>query len=255
MPIGARTLGVGGFGRIPLADGSAEQSQPDPCTSRKPTPAEALRLKIKLPWDGKVQRMEPKDLTKELFVEMEAYGLTRMEIMKEFHGYSNLFHAMIKGWELPPAKRGGPNRAAKSGNLEKPAANLIVKSRPGQSYRQACDEKARATPVTEEPEKILTDEELDAELKRVDAEIASMNDVCKNSEIYSPKSAENIPINIPAADPDPVPAPVKTENVEAPIGPLLRQFYPAGINPDQYNDLPTVIRMIEETFRITRKTA
>ncbi|MBP2665766.1 MAG: hypothetical protein H6Q76_746, partial [Firmicutes bacterium] len=28
MPIGARTLGVGGFGRIPLADGSAEQSQP-----------------------------------------------------------------------------------------------------------------------------------------------------------------------------------------------------------------------------------
>ena len=48
---------------------SSKHEPPEPCrTLPKPTPAEALELKIKLPWEDKVRRMRPADLTKELFL-------------------------------------------------------------------------------------------------------------------------------------------------------------------------------------------
>lgn len=45
-----------------------------PCVTHKPTPVEALTLKIKLPWTGKVQQQTPADLAPDLYDELVAYG-------------------------------------------------------------------------------------------------------------------------------------------------------------------------------------
>ena len=148
---------------------SSKHEPPQPAVSRQPTPAEALELGIKLPWEDKVQRMRPADLTKDLFLKLDEYGLTRTEIRIFFRYYSNRYYAQLKEWGVPPAPRGGPNKAAKSGNLEKPAPIFTLKPRkPGQSLAQA--------------EAVTKPEE--------DIDCKSDGNYSKN---YSPKTAEIIP--------------------------------------------------------------
>ena len=91
---------------------SSKHEPPEPCrTLPKPTPAEALELKIKLPWEDKVRRMRPADLTKELFIQLDEYGLTRTEIMNLFHCYQYDFDPLLKKWGIPPATPGGKKKA------------------------------------------------------------------------------------------------------------------------------------------------
>ena len=162
---------------------SSKHEPPEPCrTLPKPTPAEALELKIKLPWEDKVRRMRPADLTKELFVQLDEYGLTRTEIMNLFHCYQYDFYPLLKKWGIPPATPGGKKKALRSGNLE-PVAPLekppIDLSR---SYHDTAPGKARAARLAKGPEEeidlaIRTEKELDAEMERIDKRLAELG--CK----------------------------------------------------------------------------
>jgi len=164
---------------------SSKHEAPEPCmTMPKPTPDEALKLGIKLPWDGKVQQMRPDDLNKQLFIDLESYGVTRLEMMKMFHLYNDPFQALLKQWGIPKGMTGGANRAARAGNLEKAPAAPIIHTRPGQTLTSRKAELARNTEanagklldeiVVDEPVKIMTEEEMDAELARVETELAVM---------------------------------------------------------------------------------
>jgi len=180
---------------------SSKHEPPEPCkTLPKPTPAEALALKIKLPWEDKVQRMRPADLTKELFIQLDEYGLTRTEIMQLFHCYANAFFPQLKKWGLPPATPGGKKKALRSGNFEpvappeKPPIDL------SRSYHDTAPGKARAARLAEIRSKtdgmnldqaIRTEKQLDAELDQIDKRLTELG--CKTGENYSPKSTEIIP--------------------------------------------------------------
>lgn len=142
MPVGARTMSAG-FNRFDLPDGRKDETLPEPCTTITPTPAEALKCRIKLPWEGKVQRMKPEDLTKELLASLEEYGLSRLEIMQLFRCYSNKFHAMLKTWGVPKGIPGGTNRAARAENLEKAETDPVIKCRPGHSLKDKKAEMAQ----------------------------------------------------------------------------------------------------------------
>ena len=179
---------------------SSKHEAPEPCkTLPKPTPAEALRLGIKLPWEGKVQRMRPEDLTKELFMGLEAYGVTRLEISVMFHFYGNKLQPMLREWNIPRAPTGGANRAVRSGNMEKPqGTDTVIRTRPGQTKTDRIKEMAREA-------KILTEAEMDEELAQIDKRLAELD--CKMGENYSPKEQLNIPTNIPPDDADPISTP------------------------------------------------
>lgn len=81
---------------------------PEPCTTRKPTPAEALELCIKLPWHGKVQVVTPADLTPDLFGKLEAYGVFRGDITEMF-GFKNApaFYTWLRNNNVPISGRCG----------------------------------------------------------------------------------------------------------------------------------------------------
>lgn len=170
---------------------SSKHESPQPAVTRQPTPAEALELRIKLPWDDKVQRMFPTDLTKDLFLKLDEYGLTRTSICAMFRDNPRSFFNKLEYWGIPPAPRGGPNKAARSGNLEKPAPIFTLQPRkPGQSIAQA----EAAT---------KTEEDMDAELADVERNLADRG--CKSDENYSKKysqkAAEIIPDSqVPALD-------------------------------------------------------
>lgn len=173
---------------------SSKHEPPEPCkTLPKPTPAEALALRIKLPWEGKVQRMRPEDLTKELFMGLEAYGVTRLEISVMFHIFGNKLQPMLREWNIPRAPTGGANRAARAGNLEKPpvpGAAPVMKTRPGQSTGQYIEAAAKAKKAgADEPVTILTEDEMDAELARVEIKLAKI----EANEI-STQSADRQPV-------------------------------------------------------------
>jgi hypothetical protein len=158
-----------GFSKFELPDGRTPDSVPEPCvTLPKATPAEALRLGIKLPWDGKVQRMRPADLTKDLFVAMEAYGVTRLEMTKMFHISNPAFQAMIKKWDIPRGMTGGANRAARAGNMEKAPADPAIHCRPGQTFTARKAELAAEAVIK-------TEAEMDAELARVEEKLAAID--------------------------------------------------------------------------------
>ena len=180
---------------------SSKHEPPEPCrTLPKPTPIEALALKIKLPWTDKVRRMQPHELTKELFIQLDEYGLTRTEIMNLFHCYQYDFYPLLKKWGIPPATPGGKKKALRSGNFEpmtpseKPPMDL------SRSYHDTAPGKAMAARLANGPDEeidqaIRTEKELDAELERIEKRLAEMG--CKPDENYSennsPKPAEIIP--------------------------------------------------------------
>lgn len=97
---------------------SSRHEPPEPSVSRKPTPAEALELKIKLPWEGKVQRVHHDSLTKELFLALENYGLTRREIADLFNVYAAKLFAKLTEWGVPKGKPCVQNKAAREANTE-----------------------------------------------------------------------------------------------------------------------------------------
>ena len=135
---------------------------PEPCITRKPTPAEALELKIKLPWTGKVQLVSTDTLTKQLFLALENYGLTRGEIAELFCTYSGKLVAMLDAWGIPKGKPCVQNKAARDANMERPPFD---KRKPGQSRQQA------AAAIKIDPYLVP---DLDAELAQVDQQLAAM---------------------------------------------------------------------------------
>lgn len=138
---------------------------PEPCVTRKPTPAEALELKIKLPWAGKVQLASTDTLTKQLFLALENYGLTRGEIAELFCTYGGKLVAMLDAWGIPKGKPCVQNKAARDANMERPAFD---KRKPGQSRQQATDAAVKTDP---DPDQVP---DLDAELAQVDQQLAAM---------------------------------------------------------------------------------
>lgn len=175
---------------------SSKHEPPEPCrTLPQPTPAEALELKIKLPWEGKVRRMRPADLTKDLFLKLDNYGLTRTEIMNLFHCYSNEFFPRLKKWGIPPATPGGKKKALRSGNFEpvvpseKPPMDL------SKSYHDTAPGKARAARLAKGPEQTLdqairTEKELDAEMERIEKRLAEL--APPKPEIASAEDADGL---------------------------------------------------------------
>ena len=192
---------------------SSKHEPPEPCrTLPKPTPAEALQLKIKLPWEDKVQRMRPADLTKELFLQLDEYGLTRTEIMNLFRCYAGEFYALMKEWGVPPATPGGKKKALRSGNFEPVTPTGKAPIDLSRSYHDTAPGKTRAARLAEIRSKtdgsnldqaIRTEKEIDAELERIDKRLEELG--CKTGENYSkeysPKPAEIIP-DKPATSPD-----------------------------------------------------
>ena len=111
MPIGARTQNDGAFNKVSLSSDSSSSPEPvQPCTSRKMTPEEALALKVKLPWEGKVEKMHPNDLTKPLFLLLEEYGLRRAEIQHLFRFGGSNYYEVLRGWQIPPSTRTAANK-------------------------------------------------------------------------------------------------------------------------------------------------
>lgn len=96
---------------------------PEPCITRKPTPIEALELQIKLPWDGKVQALNPEDLTKETFSALEKYGVMRNDI-RRFFGFPGVpaFYAWIAKNAIPPKhSKDDLMKAAFAGEIKMPS--------------------------------------------------------------------------------------------------------------------------------------
>jgi len=216
---------------------SSKHEPTEPCrTLPKPTPAEALALKIKLPWDEKVQRMRPADLTKELFIQLDEYGLTRTEIMNLFHCYTNGFYAQLKSWQIPPAPIGGKKKALRSRNFE-PAPPAGKKPMDlSRSYHDTAPGKARAARLATRPGKsqeqavdaaIRTEKELNAELERIDKRLAELG--CKTEDNYSQKPAEIIPNKREA------PADVIMVHVD-PISPMI----PIALTPEAHERLENI---------------
>lgn len=130
---------------------SSKHEPPEPCTTRKPTPEQALELKIKLPWEGKVQNAHIDTLTKELFVSLENYGLTRGEISSMFGTYQARLISLLSKWGVPKGKPCVQNKAARAANSEgkppkgKPPIDLT------RTYHDTAPGKARAARLATKP--------------------------------------------------------------------------------------------------------
>lgn len=287
MPIGARTAGIEGRGyqRLDLSEGDTEQRTPEPCQVRKCTVAEALRDQVKLPWDGKVEKQAFKSLTKELFLDLSDYGLTRLEIMRLFRADGHSFYKRLSEWGIPDVQRGQRN-ANRRKNWEVGSASAPV--------------VAETEPAEELP-KVLSDRELDAELAAVEAEITALVDQtcedCTNpacgltAEAIESEHTEQIgyvfdPVEEDHVDEDAAAIERDQEELKgillqgareigrfpeiglrigmlvdakqaqygdsiSSMGPILRHLYPDGIGTAQYDDLGLIVRIIDKIKRIT----
>ena len=189
---------------------SSKYEEPGPCTCRKPGPAEALKLGIKLPWDGKVQRMEISALTKELFIALESYGLTRLEIMDLFHTYSSKFLPLIKEWGLPNGVPGGDNRAARAKNMEHPKGKKPIKPIDLKNYYDTeAGRKKLSEMNTPELSPKITDEALDAELEQVESELAELfkpvSEAIEPPHVATPAEVQEFFEETAPVDPDDLP--------------------------------------------------
>jgi predicted RNase H-like HicB family nuclease len=238
---------VPGFAKMTLEHAEAEQKRlreikanagvaGGECISSKPTPVEALRLQIKLPWVNKVEVQTPKDLAPDLFDELIGYGNDRQAIADMFGFSQDGFNVWLKKYGYVA---GDPEPARKP-------YDPSVQCRPGQSYKDRLNEVAResdaSTASTEQdtmsaktdsvtdqatviqcdgytikiipaseggyvamipeyPGCITQGETMDEALDMVeDARLCwleAKNEDCKTGENNSPKPEENIPNNIP----------------------------------------------------------
>lgn len=74
--------------------------EPRECRSYKMSPAEALEMKLKLPWAGKVLTQTPNELTPDLFDQLMAYGPFTREDICEMFGFKSpaTFSVWLKKW-------------------------------------------------------------------------------------------------------------------------------------------------------------
>lgn len=216
---------------------------PEPCITRKPTPAEALELKIKLPWAGKVHPVNTDTLTKQLFLALENYGLLRREIAELFSTHSGKLVAMIDAWGLPKGKPCVQNKAARDANMERPPFD---KRKPGQSRQQAADAAVKTDPDHDQVP------DLDAELAQVDQQLAAMG--YGDAEQAAPATREQVeeffndaaPARGGVVDWPPTPAEIEYWNktlAETPLDPAeyideptdLDASPPSGLAADQHH--------------------
>lgn len=251
---------------------SSKHEEPEPCrTLPKPTPAEALALGIKLPWADKVRTVDRENLTKELFLELEAYGLTRDEIRGLFTGLSvGGFYGKIKGWDLPPAPIG---RRKKNEATQEPVAVKkpieLRTYRDTAAYREKLEAQEKAAKEVPVPVNIPEPPESSTDSLAVDAVpdpgmadlLALFPDTSPEHEEYDQlcqvlmqgagelgKFAEaGLALGILVQDKQ-----AQYGDMISAMGPLLRVLYPAGISPDQYDDLALVIRICDKLGRISR---
>lgn len=323
MPVGARTMSAG-FNKMAIGNSSGEHLPPSPCDSRKMTVAEALKIGVKLPWEGKVQIGKPEDLTCEIFTELETYGLRRNEIRLLF-GFTNdpTFYAKIK--KMGIVVGGNPyafleNRKA---NTEKKKPE--VKPGNGKPIElKTYHDTAAAREKTKE--ELPTEEELEAELERIDAALAAMAkapevaEETKTETVFEPvvfgeekfKEFEStsptrealeeffesedrdlrhyVLMSNPGNDgmlskilerevrPDPEQIVIQAAkelggifpaagleigllvaekqkqygDMISAMGPILKELYPKGVQPEQMEIMALIVRMLDKIGRITR---
>ena len=111
---------------------------PHVCESRKPTPVEALSLKIKLPWAGKVQQQTPDNLAPDLYDELIGYGNFDPADIAAVFGFTP------EGFRVWLKKYGYPVRASEP--VPAVEHDLTIKPRPGQTFAGRKKEMD-ATPV------------------------------------------------------------------------------------------------------------
>lgn len=284
MPVGARTARVEGLGfhKLDLSNGETEHVAPEPCQVRKCTVAEALRDQVKLPWAGKVERQSLGSLTKELFLKLEDYGLSRLEIMRLFKADGHSFYKKMDEWEILTGQRSRPNANRKKNMEARSAPAVAEKSEPA-----------------EEPETVISGMDLDAELAAVESKIAELTcdeaelppDVLQpplsyEDEIDGSEQAERDDLLALLDDEDALAIERSNEEMKgillqgareiglfpeiglrigilvaskqaqygdsiSSMGPILRHLYPDGISADQYDDLGLIVRIIDKIKRIT----
>ncbi len=106
------------------------------CETRKPTPVEALQLKIKLPWAGKVQQQTPADLAPDLYDKLISYAnFDPADIAAVFGFTADGFRVWLK-------KYGHPVRD--SVKPEPVEHDLTIKPRPGQTFGDRKKEMDKA---------------------------------------------------------------------------------------------------------------
>ena len=251
---------------------SSKHEEPEPCrTLPKPTPAEALKLGIKLPWTGKVQQVDRDMLTKELFISLEEYGLTRDEIRSLFTGLSvGGFYGKIKAWDLPPAPTGRRKKneaTTDCADVKKPIELQTYRDTLAYREKLAAQEKAAEevpAPVNspEPPESsadtLAADAVPDPELADL---LGLIPDASPEQEEYGQlcrvlmqgagelgKFAEaGLSLGILVQDKQ-----AQYGDMISAMGPLLRVLYLDGISPAQYDDLALVIRICDKLGRISR---
>ena len=295
-----------GFNKMELANSSAEPMPIAPCETFRVTIRQALDIKVKLPWEDKVQPAKPDDLTSEIFAELENYGLTRREIRNLF-GFTNdpTFYAKIKKMGIKVDRSQNSNAANRKANSESVKPEKI----PGKpvelkSYHDTAAYRERKK--MEQP----TEEELNAELQRLDEALDEMigkapvvepamstesaderetatereenessepivfgeeafkaeftqsvqeswNGILKcDMETIVLQAAKELDGKYPAAGLE-IGLLVQSKQGQygdmiSAMGPILRQFYPNGIKPGQYDDLTIVVRVLDKIGRITR---
>ena len=94
-----------------------------PCVTHKPTPVEALTLKIKLPWIGKVEQQTPADLAPDLYDELVAYGAGDI---------AEMFGFTPEGFEVWLKKYGYPTKSPEP--VPAVEHDLTIKPRAGQTF-------------------------------------------------------------------------------------------------------------------------
>ena len=107
-----------------IADDAGIPSRP--CESRKPSVVEALELKIRLPWFGKVQQQTPADLAPDLYDALIGYANFSAEDLAKVFGFSN------EGFRVWLKKYGYPVR--ESAAAEPVEHDLTIKPRAGQTF-------------------------------------------------------------------------------------------------------------------------
>ena len=152
---------------------SAEPSQPQPCQTIKAlTIRQALDQKLPWPWEGKVLIARLDELTKELFVELEAYGLKRRWIQQQFGvKHDATFYAHLKRISVATKSEAAMATSTEIRESKVKPPIDVIKRRPKQ-----------------------TEADIDAKLQEIEERLAA---ALAEPAPHSPEAAENIPENIP----------------------------------------------------------
>jgi len=182
----------------------------------RPTPAEALKLRIRLPWEGKVRNSRKVDLQKELFLDLIDYGLNRHEIQLLFGMNGLEYQAALRKMDIQPGVRGyrNPNRQ--------------------KNWERKAGQKAEAMNAEEEPIE-LTDAMIDEKIAEIDAKL----DELQPSRLKDMPANElpKVPLETSTPPTEPEIVPTKTEIVD-----IVAQIQPPDLaKPGDINGPPEEI--------------